>query len=65
MSKMQTVNQKLSENLRTLEIDYKESEQSKIKNLSRLEINIRWINNKIKNRWFWIKNKRLWKKFKN
>ena len=64
MSKMQTVNQKLSENLRTLEIDYKESEQSKIKNLSRLEINIRWINNQIKNRWFWIKNKRLWKKFK-
>ena len=64
MSKMQTVNQKLSENLRTLEIDYKESEQSKIKNLSRLKINIRWINNKIKNRWFWIKNKRLWKKFK-
>lgn len=41
MSKMQTVNQKLSENLRTLEIDYKESEQSKIKNLSRLKINIR------------------------
>ena len=64
MSKMQTVNQKLSENLRTLEIDYKESEQSKIKNLSRLKINIRWINNKIKNIWFWIKNKRLWKKFK-